>query len=143
EGALACVAIVRDGTVITPSTTSGILESLTRRMVLDQCADLGIPTVEREVDRTELYIADEASVCGTGAEATPPPQVDGYHLRRGAATSGRRAGRCPPGRPRRAARGRAASAARSAPRSRPACSTSRARPRSPTGRAATGRRRRG
>jgi branched-chain amino acid aminotransferase len=84
EGALACVAIVREGTVITPSTTSGILESLTRRMVLDLCAELGIPTVEREVDRTELYVADEAFFCGTGAEVTPISQVDGYQLLGGA-----------------------------------------------------------
>jgi branched-chain amino acid aminotransferase len=84
EGAVACVAIVRDGTLITPSTTSGILESLTRRMVLELCAGLGIPTVEREVDRTELYVADEAFFCGTGAEVTPISQVDGYQLAAGA-----------------------------------------------------------
>jgi branched-chain amino acid aminotransferase len=70
--------------VVTPSTTSGILESLTRRMVLELCAELGIPAVEREVDRTELYVAEEAFFCGTGAEVTPISQVDGYELAGGA-----------------------------------------------------------
>jgi branched-chain amino acid aminotransferase len=79
EGGGACLFLVRDGVAITPSATSGILESVTRSTVLRLCEDaLGIPIREREVDRTELYIADEVFFCGTGAEILPVSSVDGY-----------------------------------------------------------------
>ena len=78
EGPASCLCIVRDGVVITPSLTSGILESITRQTVLRMCADLGIPTQEREIDRTELYIADEVFFCGTGAEIRAVTSVDDY-----------------------------------------------------------------
>lgn len=81
EGPASCLFIVRDGTAITPSTTSGILESITRRTLLNLCEEeLGVPVAEREVDRTELYIADEVFYCGTGAEITPVGSVDGYQI---------------------------------------------------------------
>ena len=79
EGPASCVFIVRDGVVTTPALTSGILESITRTAVLRLCRDeLGIPTQEREVDRTELYVAEEVFFCGTGAEITPVGEVDHY-----------------------------------------------------------------
>ena len=79
EGPAACLFIVRNGVAITPSITSGILESVTRRTLLKMCGEqLGIPTEEREVDRTELYIADEIFFCGTGAEIQPVGEIDGY-----------------------------------------------------------------
>lgn len=85
EGPAACIFIVRDGVAITPSLTSGILESITRLAVLRLCRDeLGIPTQEREVDRTELYVADEVFFCGTGAEITPVGSVDHYSIGSGA-----------------------------------------------------------
>jgi branched-chain amino acid aminotransferase len=81
EGPAACLFIVRDGVAITPAITSGILESVTRRTLLQMCPeDLGIPTEEREVDRTELYVADEVFFCGTGAEIQPVVEVDGYQV---------------------------------------------------------------
>jgi branched-chain amino acid aminotransferase len=81
EGPASCLFIVRDGVAITPSTTSGILESITRRTLLQMCReDLDIPTEEREVDRTELYVADEIFFCGTGAEVRPVIEVDGYQV---------------------------------------------------------------
>jgi branched-chain amino acid aminotransferase len=81
EGAAACLVIVRDGIAITPSVTSGILESITRSTVLDLCQKaLGIPTQERDVDRTELYVADEVFFCGTGAEIHPVSAIDGYTI---------------------------------------------------------------
>jgi branched-chain amino acid aminotransferase len=84
EGAASCLFMIRDGVVVTPSATSGILESLTRRMVLRLCQEeLGIPTEEREVDRTELYVAQEIFFCGTGAEISPVVEVDGYKLGEG------------------------------------------------------------
>ena len=79
EGGASCLFIVRDGVAITPSAASGILESITRATILQLCQDaLGIPTLEREVDRTELYIADEVFFCGTGAEILPVVSIDGY-----------------------------------------------------------------
>lgn len=77
EGPGACVFIVRGGRVITPSITSDILESITRQSILQICNEvLHIPTEEREVDRTELYIAEEAFFCGTWWEVTPIASVD-------------------------------------------------------------------
>jgi len=77
----ACVMMVRDGTLITPDTTSGILESITRDalMVLAR-EELGVEVQERAVDRTELYLADEVFTCGTAAEITPLVSVDRYKV---------------------------------------------------------------
>ncbi len=77
EGPGAAVFLVRDGTAITPAVTSGILESITRNTLLRLMPEaLGVPVVEREVDRTELYVADEVLFCGTAAEVTPITSVD-------------------------------------------------------------------
>ncbi len=77
----ACVAIVRDDTLITPDVTSGILESITRDALITLAReDLGIEVVERPVDRTELYLADELFTCGTAAEITPVVSVDHYQI---------------------------------------------------------------
>jgi branched-chain amino acid aminotransferase len=85
EGPGACIFIVRNGVAITPPVTSGILESITRDTVLRICQEtLGIPTLERDVDRTELYIADEVFFCGTGAEIKSVSAIDGYRVGTGA-----------------------------------------------------------
>lgn len=79
EVSYACMYIVRDGVAITPPVTAGILESITRDVVKELLeTELCIPVVERDVDRTELYIADEAFICGTGAEIRPIIGIDGY-----------------------------------------------------------------
>lgn len=81
EGPGACVMMVVNGTLITPDVGSGILESITRDALLVLARDvLGIDVVEREVDRTELYLADEAFTCGTAAEITPITSVDKYPI---------------------------------------------------------------
>jgi branched-chain amino acid aminotransferase len=81
EGGASCLFLVRDGVAITPSITSGILESITRATILRLCREaLNVPTEEREVDRTELYVADEVFFCGTGAEVRPVASVDGYQV---------------------------------------------------------------
>jgi len=73
----ACLFLVRKGKVVTPSITSDILESITRDTILRVCTEvLRIPTEERDVDRTELYIADEVFFCGTGREVLPVASVD-------------------------------------------------------------------
>jgi branched-chain amino acid aminotransferase len=80
----ACLMIVRDGKIITPSVTSGILESITRETFIQLFRDvLKIQVSEREVDRTELYVASEAFLCGTGAEITPIASIDRFTLGNG------------------------------------------------------------
>jgi branched-chain amino acid aminotransferase len=77
----ACLMLVRDGKIITPTVTSGILESITRATLIQLCRDvLNVEVIEREVDRTELYVAQEAFLCGTGAEITPIASVDRFTL---------------------------------------------------------------
>lgn len=84
EGPGACFFMVRDGALITAPVTSNILESITRATVLELAKDvLRLHVVEREIDRTELYIADEAFFCGSGWEVTPVRSIDRYAIGRG------------------------------------------------------------
>lgn len=76
EGSAMNLFIVRNGTLITPSFSENILEGITRRTIVKIAEDLGIPTVERTVDRTELYVADEAFFSGTGAQVAWISKVD-------------------------------------------------------------------
>jgi branched-chain amino acid aminotransferase len=77
EAPAACCFIVRDGVVITPPIQAGILESITRRTIIEVLPDLLHRTVqEREIDRTELYVADEIFVCGTAWEVMPVVSID-------------------------------------------------------------------
>lgn len=88
EEARACMFVCRDGIPITPPVTYGILESITRKTLLQLFSEeLGIKALEREIDRTELYIADEAFFCGSGMEVTPILSIDGYPLPSGPITS--------------------------------------------------------
>ena len=81
EISYACLYIVRDGVAITPPVSAGILESITRDVVKQLFHDeLGISVIERDVDRTELYIADEVFICGTGAELQAVGSIDGYKI---------------------------------------------------------------
>ncbi|MGD9712378.1 MAG: branched-chain amino acid transaminase [Thermomicrobiales bacterium] len=73
----ACVAFVRDGKLITPDLTSSVLESITRDAILTLAKGrLGIEVEERQVDRTELYLAEEVFLCGTAAEISPVVEID-------------------------------------------------------------------
>jgi len=77
EAPIACFFMVRDGRLITPSLTSNILESITRDTVLTLYRELtGEIAEQREVDRSELYFAEEAFLCGTGQEILPVTQID-------------------------------------------------------------------
>lgn len=79
EGPGACVFLVRDGTALTPPVTGGILESITRSTLIELFQkEMSVPVVEREVDRTELYIADEVFMCGSAFEVLPVFSVDRY-----------------------------------------------------------------
>ncbi|MDJ0687604.1 MAG: branched-chain amino acid transaminase [Xenococcaceae cyanobacterium MO_188.B32] len=74
------IFIVRDGQLITPGFDQDILEGITRDSILTIAKDLGIPTVERPVDKTELLIADEVFLSGTAAKITPVKGIENYQL---------------------------------------------------------------
>ena len=76
EGSAENLFIVRDGTLITPPIVDDILEGITRAGLIELARDLGITVVERSIDRSELYIADEVFMCGTGAQLSPVIEVD-------------------------------------------------------------------
>lgn len=77
EAPSACVVIVRDGRLVTPPATSGVLEGITVASVAEiGFEELGVSLDRRDIDRAELYIADEIFVCGTLAEVLPVVSVD-------------------------------------------------------------------
>lgn len=77
EGSAANVMLVRDGVLITPPITDDILEGITRRTMLRLAReDLGVEVVERSVDRTEIYLADEIFMCGTGIQIAAVTQIE-------------------------------------------------------------------
>lgn len=76
EATVANLFIVRNGLLITPGVSTDLLEGITRASVLAIARDAGIPVEERVVDRTELYIADEAFISGSSARITPILSVD-------------------------------------------------------------------
>ncbi len=77
EGSAANFFLVRDGVLITPSKSTDILEGITRKSILSLAKDLQIPTEERPVDRTEVYVAEEAFLTGTGAQVAWIKEIDG------------------------------------------------------------------
>jgi branched-chain amino acid aminotransferase len=85
EGSGATFFMVRKGRIVTPPVTSDILESITRTTLMEYvCPEiLGMQVVEREIDRTELYTAEEAFFCGSGYEITPILSIDRFSLGRG------------------------------------------------------------
>ncbi len=86
EGPSMCFFIVRAGVPITSSITSDILESITRDTVIMLLKDeFGLETKEREIDRSELFLAEEAFFCGTGWEVTPVINIDGAPIGNGTA----------------------------------------------------------
>ena len=77
EGSAENLFIVRDGVLITPPVSDNILEGITRAVVIQLARDeLGLEAVERPIDRTELYVADEAFFCGTGVQVAAIVSVD-------------------------------------------------------------------
>jgi branched-chain amino acid aminotransferase len=74
------IFIVRNGQIITPGFEQDILEGITRDSVIKIAQDLGIPVVERPVDKSELLIADEVFLCGTAAKVVPVNRIENYYL---------------------------------------------------------------
>ena len=80
EGSGENIFLVRDGTLVTPGHTNSILDGITRNSVIQIAADLGYPVVERDVGRSELYLAEEVFLCGTAAELVPVREIDDREL---------------------------------------------------------------
>lgn len=76
EGSAENIFVIRDGVLLTPPVTDDILEGITRAGIIEICAELGFRVVERTIDRSEIYVADEAFFCGTGAQISPIIEVD-------------------------------------------------------------------
>ena len=68
--------IVRDGNLITPGVDQDILEGITRASVIELAKSMGLTVIERPVDKTELFIADEVFLTGTAAKITPIRQLE-------------------------------------------------------------------
>ncbi len=83
ELSAANIFIVREGKLITPDSTSDLLEGINRRSVIEIAESEGIKVAERVVDLTELYIADEAFACGTSAYIAPVTEVDARQIANG------------------------------------------------------------
>jgi branched-chain amino acid aminotransferase len=77
EGSAEHVFIVREGHLVSPPSTADNLDGITRHSLITlSCEDLGLSFAERPIGRTELYVADEVFLCGTGAEVTAVRSVD-------------------------------------------------------------------
>lgn len=81
EGSAMNLFLVQDGKLVTSKITDNILVGITRNTIMEIAKEeLGIDTIEREIDRTELYISDEAFYCGTGAQVCPVTKIDHREL---------------------------------------------------------------
>lgn len=76
ESTGSCVLIVRDGVIYTPPASEGALESITLDFVEMIAKSMNVPFVRRPIDRTEVLIADEISICGTLAELVPIKKIE-------------------------------------------------------------------
>jgi len=76
EASAANLFVVRDGLLITPPVTDDILEGVTRKAILELADVLGIPYEIRSIDRSEIYVADEMFLCGTGVQLAPVIELD-------------------------------------------------------------------
>ena len=77
EGSGENIFMVKKGKLVTPPVTDNILEGLTREAIMQLAKDkLGLDTIERSIDRSEIYVADELFFCGTGAQVSPIIEVD-------------------------------------------------------------------
>jgi branched-chain amino acid aminotransferase len=77
EGSAENLFMIKDGAFVTPPVTDDILEGITRTLIIRLVKEeLGLPVIERSIDRTELYTCDELLMCGTGAQVAPVIEVD-------------------------------------------------------------------
>jgi branched-chain amino acid aminotransferase len=80
EGSGENVFLVRDGELVTPGHTASILDGISRKSVIQIAEDLGYTVAERDIARSELYVAEEAFLVGTAAELVPVRAIDDHDL---------------------------------------------------------------
>jgi branched-chain amino acid aminotransferase len=80
EGSGENIFVVRDGEIVTPPHTASILDGVNRRSVIQIARDLGYTVVERDIGRSELYLAEEVFFTGTAAELVPVREIDDHPL---------------------------------------------------------------
>ena len=77
EGSAMNIFMFRDGVLVTPPITDNILEGITRRSVMELAKnELGLTVVQRQIDRSEIYICDEFFLTGTAVQITAVTKVD-------------------------------------------------------------------
>jgi branched-chain amino acid aminotransferase len=76
EASAANVFVVRDGVALTPPVSDDLLEGVTRKAIMEILGNEGIPVEVRSIDRSELYVADELFLCGTGVQVSSVVEVD-------------------------------------------------------------------
>lgn len=72
--------MIKNNALVTPTKGSCILDGITRKVILEIGTELGLHSIEGDIDRTECYLADEAFLCGTACEILPINQIDHYPL---------------------------------------------------------------
>jgi len=76
EASAANLFIVRDGVALTPPVNDDILEGVTRLAMMELLRNEKVPVEVRSIDRSELYVADEMFLCGTGVQISPVTEID-------------------------------------------------------------------
>lgn len=80
EGSGENIFLVREGEIVTPPHTASILDGISRKSVIQIARDLGYSVTEREISRSELYLAEEIFLCGTAAELVPVREIDDHEI---------------------------------------------------------------
>jgi branched-chain amino acid aminotransferase len=80
EGSGENIYLVREGQILTPPQTAGILDGISRKSIIQIARDLGYDVVERDIARAELYLADEVFLSGTAAELVPVREIDDHAI---------------------------------------------------------------
>ena len=78
DGSGESIFVVKNGVIATPDLSASILPGITRDTVIQIAQDLGHSVVEKQLIRTDLYLADEVFMVGTAAEVTPIREVDDH-----------------------------------------------------------------
>jgi branched-chain amino acid aminotransferase len=80
EGSGENIYVVKDGQVLTPPQSAGILDGINRKSIIQIAGDLGIEVVERNLVRAEMYLAEEVFLSGTAAELVPVREIDDHTI---------------------------------------------------------------
>lgn len=83
EGTGSCFFMIKDDEIITPALTDSILESITRDTVMKIAMELDMKVTERSIDRSEVYMCDEAFFCGSAVEISPISKMDSFQIQDG------------------------------------------------------------